>query len=148
MTQGQAYYQERLEAYLPELSALDQAFRELVSGAKRRTIVLGDRFPMRYFTMEYGLDYYAAFPGCSTQTEPSARTLAFLMGKIREEQIPVVFYIEFSSGRSAGVIAEETGAKTLLLHSAHNVTLKELQDGASYLSLMRGNLETLREALN
>ncbi len=145
---GQAYYRERLEAYLPELNALDQAFRKLVSGAKRRTIVLGDRFPMRYFTMEYGLDYYAAFPGCSTQTEPSARTLAFLMGKIREEQIPVVFYIEFSSGRSAGVIAEETGAKTLLLHSAHNVTLKELQNGVSYLSLMRGNLETLREALN
>ncbi len=145
---GQEYYQGRLEGYLPELDALDQAFRELVSGAKRRTIVLGDRFPMRYFTMEYGLSYYAAFPGCSTQTEPSARTLAFLMDKIREEKIPVVFYIEFSSGRSAGVIAEETGAKTLLLHSAHNVTLKELQDGVSYLSLMRGNLETLREALN
>jgi zinc transport system substrate-binding protein len=145
---GQEYYEANLASYLLELDALDNAFGELVNEAKRKTIVLGDRFPMRYFTMEYGLAYYAAFPGCSAQTEPSARTLAFLMDKIKEEKIPVVFYIEFSSGKSAGVIAEETGAKPLLLHSAHNVTLQEMQNGASYLSLMRGNLETLREALN
>jgi len=144
---GREYYQARLAAYAIELDALDDAFRKLVNGAKRKTIVLGDRFPMRYFTMEYGLAYYAAFPGCSAQTEPSARTLAFLMDKISEEKIPVVFYIEFSSGKSASVIAEETGAKPLLLHSAHNVTLQEMQNGVSYLSLMRGNLETLREAL-
>ena len=145
---GRGAYEARLKAYTIELDSLDLAFRELVSGSKRRTIVLGDRFPMRYFTMEYGLSYYAAFPGCSAQTEPSARTLAFLMNKIREEGIPVVFYIEFNSGRSAGVIAAETGAKPLLLHSAHNVTLEELEAGVSYLSLMRGNIQALREALN
>ena len=144
---AEVYYQTRLAAYLEQLEGLDRDFRDLVAGAKRRTIVLGDRFPMRYFTMEYGLDYYAAFPGCSAQTEPSARTLAFLIGKIRAEGIPVVFQIEFSSGKSARVIAEETGAKPLLLHSAHNVSRAEMDGGATYLSLMRGNLLTLREAL-
>ena len=68
--EGQAGYQERFAAYADELDELDIAFREMIQASKRKTILLGDRFPMRYFTMEYGLSYYAAFPGCSTQTEP------------------------------------------------------------------------------
>jgi zinc transport system substrate-binding protein len=103
---------------------------------------------MRYFTREYGLAYYAAFPGCSVQTEPSAKTIAFLMDTIIAEKIPVVFYIEFSSQRAARLIAEETGAKALLLHSAHNVTQQELDSGATYVSIMEDNLVNLREALN
>ncbi len=145
---GEAEYRARLSAYGQELLALDADFRALVSTAKRRTIILGDRFPMRYFTREYGLSYYAAFPGCSEQTEPSARTLAFLSGKIREEGIPVVFHIELGNRKAAEVIAQETGARPLLLHSAHSVTPAEMAAGATYLSLMRGNLEALREALN
>ena len=146
--EGEADYQVRLSAYLEELKSLDADFRALVSSAARRTFVLGDRFPMRYFAREYGLSYYAAFPGCSTQTEPSARTLAFLTNKVRDEGIPVIFHIEFSNRKAAEVIAAETGAAARLLHSAHNVTRAELDGGASYLSIMRANLEALREALN
>ena len=87
------------------------------------------------------------FPGCSAQTEPSARTIAFLVDKINSESIPVVFYIESSSQRSARTLAAETGAVPLLLHSAHTVSQAELDAGATYLTLMRGNLKTLREAL-
>lgn len=142
------YYQNRLDDYTGQLRNLDLDFREMIKNAKRKTIVLGDRFPMRYFTREYGLDYYAAFPGCSAQTEPSARTLAFLMDKIREENIPVVFFIEFSSRRSSSIIASETGAVPLLLHSAHNVSQADLDRGMTYLTIMRENLNNLEEALN
>lgn len=144
---GRAEYEANLEKYQDELTELDREFRSLVDGAARRVIVLGDRFPMRYFTMAYGLSYYAAFPGCSAQTEPSARTIAFLVDKINSESIPVVFYIESSSQRSARTLAAETGAVPLLLHSAHTVSQAELDAGATYLTLMRGNLKTLREAL-
>jgi zinc transport system substrate-binding protein len=145
---GAAEYQSRLQAYEKELNALDADFRALFAASRRNTIVLGDRFPMRYFTREYGLSYYAAFPGCSEQTEPSARTLAFLSEKIRDEGIPVVFHIEFGNQKAAEVIAAETGARAMLLHSAHSVTPQEMEAGATYLSLMRQNLGALREALN
>ncbi len=141
-------YEAAFLAYEAQLLALDQAFREMVSEASRRTIVLGDRFPMRYFTLAYGLEYYAAFPGCSAQTEPSARTIAFLMDTIKKQQIPTVFHIEFSSQKASRLIAQETGASTLLLHSVHNVSQDELDAGATYISLMYDNLKNLKEALN
>lgn len=144
---GRDNYQANFDRFEQELKALDQDFRALFAAAKRNTIVLGDRFPMRYFTNEYKLDYYAAFPGCAAETEPSARTIAFLMDTIRKEEIPVVFHIEFSNQKAANAIAAETGAKTLLLHSAHNVSSQEMADGITYLSIMRQNLNTLKEAL-
>ncbi|MGI6234232.1 MAG: metal ABC transporter substrate-binding protein [Christensenellales bacterium] len=144
---GRDSYQANFDRFEQELKALDQDFRALFAAAKRNTIVLGDRFPMRYFTNEYKLDYYAAFPGCAAETEPSARTIAFLMDTIRKEEIPVVFHIEFSNQKAANAIAAETGAKTLLLHSAHNVSSQEMADGITYLSIMRQNLNTLKEAL-
>ena len=144
---GRDSYQANFDRFEQELKALDQDFRALFAAAKRNTIVLGDRFPMRYFTNEYKLDYYAAFPGCAAETEPSARTIAFLMDTIRKEEIPVVFHIEFSNQKAANAIAAETGAKTLLLHSAHNVSSQEMAEGITYLSIMRQNLNTLKEAL-
>ena len=144
---GEADYRANFKAFESALEQLDEAFEDLVKGAKRRTIVLGDRFPMRYFTREYGLSYYAAFPGCAAETEPSARTIAFLMDTIKKEEIPVVFYIEFSSQKAARVIAAETGATPLLLHSAHNVSQEELEKGITYLDIMHQNLNNLKEAL-
>lgn len=140
-------YEANFLAYRAELEQLDADFRALVAGAMRRTIVLGDRFPMRYFTREYGLAYFAAFPGCSAQTEPSARTIAFLMDSVKQEDIPVVFHIEFSNRKASGLIAAETSAVELLLHSAHNVSAQEMEHGITYLDLMRQNLNNLREAL-
>ncbi len=144
---GRDSYQANFDRFEQELKALDQDFQAMFASAKRNTIVLGDRFPMRYFTNEYKLDYYAAFPGCAAETEPSARTIAFLMDTIRKEEIPVVFHIEFSNQKAANAIAAETGAKTLLLHSGHNVSSQEMADGITYLSIMRQNLNTLKEAL-
>jgi len=141
------FYKENAAAYIEELEKLDAAFSELVEGASRKTIVFGDRFPFRYFADAYDLSYFAAFPGCSTDTEPSAATVAFLINKIRAENIPVVFHIELSNERMANTISEETGAKKLLLHSVHNITKRDFDSGIGYLELMRRNIEALREAL-
>ena len=119
----------------------------VAEGAERKTIVFGDRFPIRYFAEEYGLEYYAAFPGCSSESEPSAATLAFLIDKVREEQIPVVFSIEFSNGNIARAICESTGAVQRTFFSCHNVTKEQMQSGATYVSMMRENLDVIREAL-
>jgi zinc transport system substrate-binding protein len=143
-----AFYRENAAAYIGELEQLDSAFAEVVAGAKRRTIVFGDRFPFRYFVDTYGLTYFAAFSGCSTETEPSAATVAFLINTIRTEQIPVVFHIELSNERMANTISEETGAKKLLLHSVHNVTRRDFDAGLGYLELMHRNVDNLREALH
>lgn len=140
------YYSSRCEAYCGSLLSLDGDFRSLLQGAGQPTMIFADRFPVRYFVEEYGLDYYAAYPGCAEQAEPSARTVAFLIYKVRQEHTPAVFYIEFSNQKMADVICEDTGCKKLLFHSCHNVTRQQLEEGVSYLGLMRGNLETLKEA--
>ena len=140
-------YRANTAAYLDKLTALDASFRDVVQDAARKTLIFGDRFPFRYFVDEYGLDYFAAFPGCSSETEASAQTVAFLIDKIKTEQIPAVFHIEFSNERMADTISGETGAKKLLLHSCHNVSKAELQSGVSYLSLMAQNVEALKDAL-
>ncbi len=137
----------RLEAYLGELNELDAAFREVVAGGKHNVMIFGDRFPMRYFAEEYGLEYDAAFPGCSEDSEPSVKTVMSLVERVRKEGVPIIFYIEFSNRKTADIIAEETGTKELLFHSCHNISAEELQAGESYLSLMRRNVEALREAL-
>jgi len=145
---GAAGYRERCAAYREKLLALDGQFRQTVDEASRHTLIFADRFPVRYFVEEYGLDYYAAFPGCADDAEPSARTVAFLIDKVRQEQCPAVLYIEFSNQKMADVICEDTGCRKLLFHSCHNVTRQQLEEGLSYLQLMEGNLETLREALS
>jgi len=142
-----AFYQQNAAAYIEELQRLDAAFSEVAAGAARDTLVFADRFPFRYFADAYGLRYFAAFPGCSTETEPSAATVAFLINKIRAEKIPVVFHIELSNERMADTISGETGAKKLLLHSCHNIAKREFDAGLGYLEIMRRNVENLREAL-
>ena len=140
------YYTSRCDSYCDSLMALDEDFRSLFQELGNPTMIFADRFPVRYFVEEYGLDYYAAFPGCAEQAEPSARTVAFLIDKVREENTPAVFYIEFSNQKMADIICEDTGCKKLLFHSCHNVTRQQLDEGVSYLGLMRKNLETLKEA--
>jgi zinc transport system substrate-binding protein len=140
-------YRTNTAAYLEKLDALDAAFRDVVARGTRKTLVFGDRFPFRYFADAYGLKYFAAFPGCSTETECSAATIAFLINKVRDEKIPVVFHIELSNEKIADTICESTGAKKRLLHAAHNVSRREFQGGISYLEIMTKNSETLKEAL-
>ena len=140
-------YTARCVDYCAELQELDADFRCVIANAKRHTLIFADRFPVRYFVEEYGLDYFAAFPGCADDTEPSARTVAFLIDRVREEQAPAVLYIEFSNQKMADIVCEDTGCEKLLFNSCHNVTADQLRGGVTYLELMRGNLETVKEAL-
>jgi zinc transport system substrate-binding protein len=142
-----AVYQARAEDYAGKISSLDAEFEAFFQKQDDRTIVFGDRFPLLYFADAYHLDYYAAFPGCGTQTEPSAATIAFLTEKMEHEQIPTVWYIEFSNHLVADSIAEATGTKTAMFHTCHNVSKQELEAGVTYLSLMEQNLKTLQEFL-
>lgn len=141
-------YLDNSVAYINKLKTLDNKFKEIAKSGKRKTILFGDRFPFRYFADDYGLKYFAAFSGCSTESEASAATVAFLTNKVKEEQIPVVFTIEFSNGKIADSICDATGAKKLTLHSCHNVSADEFASGVSYFSIMEQNLEPLKEALN
>ena len=138
-------YAANAEGYAAELDALDRRFADFFAGVKDRTMVFGDRFPLRYFAEEFDIDYYAAFPGCSTQTEPSAATVAFLTDKVRQEHISTVWYIEFSNHLVADSIAEAAGAETALFHTCHNISPEDLEAGATYASLMEGNLEALEQ---
>lgn len=140
-------YMLNYEVYNAKLMELDIEIRTTVLNGVRDTLVFADRFPMRYFTREYGLKYYAAYPGCASQTEPSAKTVAFLIDHVREENIPAVLYMEFSNEKMADVICEDTGCKKLPFYSAHSVTARQFEDGVTYLDLMRMNIETLKEAL-
>ena len=142
------FYRSNAESYAEQLGQLDAEFQSVVDHSKRKTILFGDRFPLRYFVDAYGLDYWAAFPGCSAESEPSAATVAFLTDKVKEEQIPVVFQIELSNGNVANSIAEATGAKVLTFYSCHNLSKTDYENGETYLSFMEKNVEALKEALN
>lgn len=143
-----ATFNQNTENYAKKLSDLDQSFRDVVASARRKTLVIGDRFPLRYFVDEYGLNYFAAFPGCSEQTEASSKTIAFLIDKVKAEQIPVVLKIEQSNGKIAETISKATNAKVLTFQSAHNVSPEEFEKGVTYIDLMTENLTVLKEALN
>ena len=141
-------YHQGAENYKKELEEIDSGFREVSANRKRNMIVMGDKFPFRYLADEYQLDYRAAFSGCSSDTEPSAKTIAYLIDKVKEEQIPAVYYLELSSHRVAEIIGEETGAEPLLLHSCHNVTRAQFDAGITYAGLMRQNIENLRKGID
>lgn len=141
-------YENNFKNYSNQLKKLDRQFRNTTTNGKRNEIIFGDRFPFKYLAKEYNLTYYAAFPGCSSQTEPSATTMAKLINKTKNEHIPVVFYIEMSNHAVADTIAKSTGAKTLLFHSCHNLSKDEIAKGANYISLMYKNLDNLKIALN
>lgn len=136
------------EAYINELKQLDADFRSMVSSSKRKVFVVGDRFPFRYLAYEYGLEYYAAFPGCSTDNDPGASTVAFLIDKVQEYNLPVVFTLENSNQVIAKTIADATGARVEVLNAAHNVSGTADLEQISYLAIMRENIEKLRAALN
>ena len=147
-SRNSAVYRQNTDTYIRQLQKLDDNFRAAVKDGKRTTIVFADRFPARYFTEEFGLSYYAAFPGCSANTEPSAATVTFIINKVKQEKIPVVFYIEMSNQKMADTVCEAAGCRKLLFHCCHNVSKNDLTAGKTYLSLMEGNLNALREALN
>ena len=140
-------FEQNAKKYTEKLAELDRKFREIVEAGERKVVVFGDRFPLRYFVDDYGLEYYAAFPGCSEQTEASSRTVAFLVDKVKTEKIPVVFAIEMGNGELARTIANEAGAKVLTFNALHNVSLDDFKNGRTYVEMMEENLDVLEEAL-
>lgn len=142
------YYKANLAAYLKKLETLDAEFREITTNAKRNTFVFADRYPLAYFSKEYGIEHHAAFSGCSEDTEPSAATVARLIDKVREDNIPIILKIELSSDSIANAISKETGAKVETFYSCHNISLEDFKSGETYLSLMQKNVDTLRDALH
>ena len=145
--ENETYYRERTADYIAELKSLKQDFEDVVQNAQRNTIIFGDRFPLLYFAEEFGLDYRAAFKGCSSNSEAGAETVAYLIDLVRREEIPVVFKLELSSGNIASAISEATGAKVLTFYSCHNLSKEDFESGETYLSMMKKNVLGLKEAL-
>ena len=141
-------YAQNSATYISRLNNLDEAIANIVKNTTTPTLIFGDRFPFRYFVDDYGLDYYAAFPGCSDQVEASASTIAFLIDKSKEINAKAVFKIELTSDKLARTIADESGAKVLELHSAHNISSDDFKSGVTFADLMERNLASLKEALN
>ena len=148
---NEALYQSNLNAYEEKLSALDQQYAEAVAASAFDTILFGDRFPFRYLADDYGLTYYAAFSGCSAESEASFQTIVFLAGKVDELGLPAVMTIENPKARIAETIVQTTKArnqKILAMDSMQSITSREVNQGVTYLAVMESNLEVLKQALN
>ncbi|MCM1474408.1 MAG: metal ABC transporter substrate-binding protein, partial [Muribaculaceae bacterium] len=144
-------YQENLSTYCHELERLDNEYSETLSGIENKTLIFGDRFPFRYLVDDYGLDYFAAFSGCSAETEASFETITFLADKVDELNIDTIFTIEGSDDSIAKAIISGTTAKNQKisrLDSIQSVTSRQIADGVTYLSIMQSNLNTLKEVLS
>lgn len=143
-------YAANASAYIKKLSALDADYQAAVNAATRKTVLFGDRFPFRYLAEDYGLRYYAAFAGCSTESEASFETISFLAGKVDELNLPCVLTIEGVQHKIAETIVRNTAAKNqkvLMMDSMQSTTSKDAANGATYLSVMEQNLSVLKEAL-
>ncbi|MBQ5336659.1 MAG: zinc ABC transporter substrate-binding protein [Oscillospiraceae bacterium] len=144
-------YRKNADEYIAKIGALDTEYQSAVAAAPMKTLLFADRFPFRYMTDDYGLTYYAAFVGCSAETEASFETIAFLAGKVDELSLESVMTIDGTDHRIADTVINSTkkrNQKILTLNSMQSVTSKDIENGADYLSLMKENLETLKEALN
>ena len=145
-------YTQNVNAYVAKIQSLDNDYRTTVESAARKTVLFGDRFPFRYLVDDYGLKYYAAFVGCSAESEASFETIAFLANKMDSESLPSIFIIENGNEKIAkAVLAASKNSKNaqiLILNSMQSVTEKQIDEGADYLSIMKSNLENLKKALN
>ncbi len=143
-------YKTNTASYQEKLNALDGEYKNAVAGGSVNTILFGDRFPFRYLVDDYGLDYYAAFVGCSAETEASFETITFLAGKVDELSLHAVITIEGTDHRIAETIVQNSQThdqQILTMDSMQSTTARDVENGASYLSIMESNLEVLRDAL-
>ena len=142
------FYRANCDGYCAQIEALDARFASLCESAPHKLLVFADRFPMLYFCREFGLDYRAAFHGCSGDTEPSLATIKYLIDKVEDEDIPVVYTIDFGTKKIAAVVSECTGAAVDTLYSMQTVSRADFDAGETYLTLMERNYEALRKGLN
>ena len=143
-------YAANADAYVKKLSALDAEYQAAVDAASSKTILFGDRFPFRYLVDDYGLRYYAAFVGCSAETEAGFETISFLAKRVDEWKLPCVLTIEGAQHKIAETVVRNTTAKNqrvLTMDSMQSTTSKDVANGTTYLSVMEKNLSVLKEAL-
>ncbi len=141
-------YEKNAKAYVAQIEEIDSAFRKVVENARTRTIVVADRFPLIYFTTYYGLEAFAAFPGCAAETEANANTVASLIDLVRENDVKAILHMELANTMLSKVISEETGAKVLEFNSAHNVSKSDFDRGITWTEIMKNNVNVLKEALD
>ena len=145
-------YNENTTDYVAKIKALDGDYRTAVESASRKTVLFGDRFPFRYLVDDYGLKYYAAFVGCSAESEASFETIAFLAGKMDSDSLPAIFTIEKGNKKIANAVLAASKnskeAQILTINSMQSITEQQIAEGISYLSIMQTNLDVLKKALN
>lgn len=147
---NKAIYEENVSKYISELASMDEAYQEMVKSSTYKTVLFGDRFPFRYLVDDYGLSYYAAFVGCSAESEASFETITFLSGKVDELGLNSVMTLEKSDKKIAKTIVENTQSKSQSideLNSMQSTTMKDIENGATYISIMQKNLEVLEKVL-
>lgn len=138
---------QKRDAYCAELASLDSQYTDMVAAAKRKDLLIADRYPFAHLMRDYDLTCHAAFPGCSSETEASFATQTKLIETVKSLELPYIFVIDGSDRKVAETVAKETGAEILLLHSYQVVTEEEFSAGLSYIDVMKGNLDNLRKAL-
>lgn len=136
------------ESYKNEVSELDSLYKKTIEDAKGDTLIFGDRFPFRYLVEDYNLKYYAAFKGCSSETEASFETITFLIEKAKEKKSKIILKVDGSDGKVAKTIADSVGAKVQMLNSCQSITISDIENGVTYLDVMKSNLSVIKEALN
>ena len=142
-------YKENAEKYASKIKEVDKKIQEIVDNKIRDRLIFADKMPMQYFIDYYKLQVTAAFSGCSTETEPSASTIAYIENKTKEEKIPVILYIELNNGQVAKTIASDigNGVEAMQIQTLHNVSLDDFKNGETWVSLMNRNLDVLKKAL-
>ncbi len=149
-SENAAVYEANTKAYTEKLNALDKKYAEAVEGARIKTLLFGDRFPFRYLVDDYGLSYYAAFLGCSAESEASFETVTFLADKVKELKLNSVLTLEGTNHKIAETVVSTSKMKNisiLSMDSLQSATMKDAENGTTYLSVMEKNLEILKEAL-
>ena len=145
--QNSEYYKSNSQKYIEELNHLDLEIEKFIKSTNKNKIAFGGTFAYSYFIERYNLDYISAYDSCGEDTEPSVSNVKKVIDYIKKNNIHVIFYQELSAGKIADTISKETGTQKLIFHTVHNASQEELNNGETYISLMRKNLENLKVAL-
>lgn len=147
-SENSEYYLNNAREYKEKLDKLDYNFEEVINNSKRNLICFGDKFSYMYFVEAYNLDYISVYDSCLAEAEPSIAKVLEIEEKIEKENLPVIFYESLSEGKIAKQIAKDKNIKALVFSSVHTVSSEDIQDGATYISVMNRNLDNLKIALN
>ncbi len=146
--ENEEYYRENANKYISLIDEIDNEIRTVVANSEYDTVYFGGRFALLYFVEEYGLNYLSAFDSCSTETEPSVKLVKNIVDEMIDNGAKVVFHEELTDPKTAQAIASEIGGSVLLLHSCHNVSLEDFNNGATYVSIMKQNIKNIKTGLN